>query len=282
VPADLVAIVGKREEKVSLRTRDSAEATAAYHKVAADIDRRWASLRQGTRRISHREAEVIAGEFYRKLIAEHEADPGDPAIIVARLLSDKLAAGDPAVKISVAGNPLLVNNLMAAVKNQNRPDVAANLRDRGEIVDDDSLDRVVVAVNAAILQGRKQLLRYARGDYRPDPDADRFPEREAPTASANPSERPADFYDLKTIYEKLAGEAKHSASTRKKWRAVIAQVAAEVPDIRELTDLWCVGWKDRLLARGLSARSVQFGGIDKKRKCLGGFGMGGSKPRERA
>jgi hypothetical protein len=156
--------------------------------------------------------------------------------------------------------------------------VKAYLRDRGEIVDDDSLARVVAEVSAAILQGRKQVLRYARGDYRPDPDADRFPQREAPAASAKPDDKPADFYDLKAIYEKLADEAKHSASTRKKWRAIVARVAAEIPDIRELTDLWCVGWKDKLLARGLSAKSVQFGYLAALRStCAWAAGNSGSR-----
>src|SRR5690606_18807277 len=69
----------------------------------------------------------------------------------------------------------------------------------------------------------------------------------------------ADFYDLKAIYEKFADETKHSMATRKKWRPIIAAVAKDHSDIRNVTDLWCIEWKDRLLAKGLSARSIQFG-----------------------
>jgi site-specific recombinase XerC len=29
-----------------------------------------------------------------------------------------------------------------------------------------------------------------------------------------------------------------------------------VKDIRDLTDIWCVGWKDRLVERGLSPASI--------------------------
>jgi hypothetical protein len=62
---------------------------------------------------------AIAGEFYRKLVDEHAADPGNPALIVGRLLSDGVAAGDPAVKISPAGNPVTVRRLLEPIKNQN-------------------------------------------------------------------------------------------------------------------------------------------------------------------
>lgn len=81
VPADLVETVGRREEKLSLRTRDPSEAKAAYVKATAELEARWARLRQGTKRISHKQAIAIAGEFYRELVSAHEDDPGDAEAI---------------------------------------------------------------------------------------------------------------------------------------------------------------------------------------------------------
>lgn len=259
IPADLVALTGKREEKISLRTRDPAEAKAAYIRAAAEVEARWANLRSGTRRISHKEAIGIAGEFYRQLVAEHEDDPGDPSLVLSRLLGDQVAAGSPQVKVIAAGNPEITDQLIAGLKNQHRPAVEAYLRGRGEVVDEESFERIMVAVNSAFAQGREQVLRYAQGDYRPDPAADRFPARKAPVAGTGEMAKPADFYNLEAIYDKFAIERKHAMATRKKWSAIIAEVALVHADIRTITDSWCIEWKDGLLARGLTARSVQYG-----------------------
>ena len=256
VPADLVELVGRKEEKVSLRTRDPGEAKAAYIRVAGEVEARWANLRAGTRRISHKEAVAVAGEFYRNLVSENEDDPGDPTLVLGRLLSDQVAANSPEVRVITSGDRAVTDRMLARLKGQNRLAVETYLHRRGDIVDEESFERIVAAVNAAIVQGREQVLRFAKGDYRGDPEADRFPKLESKSAANG---EPADYYDLKAIYERFADEAKHAMSTRKKWRGVIKEVAAEVPDIRTLTELWCVQWKDQLVARGLSARSIQYG-----------------------
>ncbi len=40
VPDDLRAIIGKREEKISLRTKTPADAKLAYAKIAAEVENR--------------------------------------------------------------------------------------------------------------------------------------------------------------------------------------------------------------------------------------------------
>lgn len=259
VPSDLVSVVGRREEKLSLRTRDPGEAKTAYLKAAAEIEGRWANLRKGYKRVSHKEAVAIAGEFYRELVGAHENDPGEANVILGRLLTDQVAAGSPEVKVVAAGNPAITDRLLNRLKNQHRSSLECYLEDRGELVDQDSFDRILSAVNVAIAQGREQVLRFAKGDYRPDPDADRFPLRQLVVTGPGAAAEAEDHYDLKAIYEKFADETKHAMATRKKWRPIIAEVANEVPDIRDLPDHWCIAWKDRLLSRGLSARSIQFG-----------------------
>ncbi|WP_350151189.1 DUF6538 domain-containing protein [Devosia sp. RR2S18] len=62
VPADLVQIVGAREEKLSLRTRDPHQARAAFIEQMNKIEARWRSLRLGTTSLSHKDAVAIAGE----------------------------------------------------------------------------------------------------------------------------------------------------------------------------------------------------------------------------
>lgn len=132
------------------------------------------------------------------------------------------------------------------------------MRDRGEVVDEEGFERIVAAVNAAIAPGREQGLRYAQGDYRPDPEADRFLARKALAADAAEAAKPPDYYDLKAIDEKFATERKRSMGARKKWSVIIAEAARVYADIRQVSADWCIEWKDQLLARGLTARSIQY------------------------
>jgi len=197
VPADLVAVVGRREEKLSLRTRDPAEARTAFFKAAYDLEARWANLRRGAKSVTHKEAVAIAGEFYRTLVSAHEDEPGDAKLILGRLLSDQVSAGSPEVRIVAAGNPAVTDRLLTRLKNQHRPAVEAYLKAPGELVDPASFERILGAVNVAIAQGREQVLRFAQGDYRPDPYAERFPMRQVAAGEPGSQSLAVDHYDLK-------------------------------------------------------------------------------------
>jgi hypothetical protein len=74
VPEALRPLVGKREEKVSLETRDWREAGPRYAAVAAEVSARWERLRQAAApkpivRLTHKEAVALAGEIYRRRVA---------------------------------------------------------------------------------------------------------------------------------------------------------------------------------------------------------------------
>lgn len=260
VPADLVQVVGTKEEKLSLRTRDPNQARAVFIEEMNKIEARWRSLRAGTTPLSHKDAVAIAGDFYRQLVSENEDDPGDRQLVLSRLLLDQVASGDPHVRVIRAGRAELTERMLDKIKNQHRAAVQRYLDDLGERIDPESFERVLEAVNKAMVQGREQVLRFADGDYRPDPQGDRFPTRK-PKVSALQAEveKDPDHYLLTDVYEKYATETKQAPSTRKKWGAIIRKVAEVHPDIRTITADWCVDWKDSLVARGLAARSIQFG-----------------------
>jgi len=83
VPEVLRPLVGKREEKVSLETRDWREAGPRHAAVAAEVSARWERLRQAAApkplvRLTHKEAVALAGEICRRRIAAHETDPDSP------------------------------------------------------------------------------------------------------------------------------------------------------------------------------------------------------------
>ena len=56
VPEDLRELVGKREEKRSLQTRDPLQAKRRHAEALAEIEVRWANLRAGPKAITERES----------------------------------------------------------------------------------------------------------------------------------------------------------------------------------------------------------------------------------
>ncbi|KQT50826.1 hypothetical protein ASG43_06075 [Aureimonas sp. Leaf454] len=174
VPAVLVDQLGKREYRVSLRTRDPAEAKVAFSRVAADVEARWKNLRVGVRSFSQKQAVAIAGEIYRDTVARHEENPGDQDWGV-RLVTDYAFLKPEKVRMSGHETPVGKRMYEVIRTKRYKPIVDAFLEKRGLLVDDESRERITTAVSAAMMQAHEQLQRYANGDYRPDPDAERFP-----------------------------------------------------------------------------------------------------------
>jgi hypothetical protein len=54
VPDDLRQLVGKREEKHSLGTKDPEDARVRHARVAAEIEAKWAGYRRGIQQLSNR------------------------------------------------------------------------------------------------------------------------------------------------------------------------------------------------------------------------------------
>jgi hypothetical protein len=63
VPDDLRAILGKREEKISLGTRDPDEAKRLHASALSELEDRWARLRVPERSLSHEEVRELTSEL---------------------------------------------------------------------------------------------------------------------------------------------------------------------------------------------------------------------------
>ena len=86
VPEDLRAIIGKREEKRSLGTKDIGEAKVGHAAVAAEVETRWRALRAKSdplskpEPLSHRQVVALAGEEYRSILGRMQDDPGEAGV----------------------------------------------------------------------------------------------------------------------------------------------------------------------------------------------------------
>src|SRR6202140_4733547 len=75
VPEDLRQLVGKREEKRSLETRDPAEAKRRHAEALADVEVRWANLRAGPKALTEREAHQLAVTVHDRWLRQPADNP---------------------------------------------------------------------------------------------------------------------------------------------------------------------------------------------------------------
>jgi hypothetical protein len=77
VPDDLRPLIGKREEKRSLGTRDPDEAKRLHAQALVDLEQRWANLRAPPKPISEREAHELVAPAYEWWINLHRDNPSE-------------------------------------------------------------------------------------------------------------------------------------------------------------------------------------------------------------
>lgn len=160
--------------KVSLGTRDTAEAKIRHANIAAYFEGVWRSLRQGPASLSHKQAVAIAGEVYKSFTEALEDNPGTPEIWQqVKLLHARVRTS-------------------ASLEQWFGPLVDIELARKGLVVDDEGRERVLGQVAAAMDLSAERLERYALGDYSPDEYVERFPEWKpsqpaAPTPNASVS-----------------------------------------------------------------------------------------------
>jgi len=184
VPDDLRSILDKREEKFSLRTRDPAEAKILFAKALAEIEERWGRLRQGVRSLSHKEAVAMAGEIYRRMVAEEEDNPSKN---ISDLLLDQYAFGSAKVThlgSNKEGSVNMMERLMEKRQSRISDRIDKFLIDEGSRLDAAGRAALQKHAEQAILKARERTFKMSQGDYSPDPAAATFPAYQSPANAA--------------------------------------------------------------------------------------------------
>ena len=78
VPAHLRKALGRTEFRISLGTKDLREAKRRYPEKAAEVEAALARAGGGPLSLTNREVYALAGIWYRRMLDEYEAEPGDP------------------------------------------------------------------------------------------------------------------------------------------------------------------------------------------------------------
>ncbi len=176
VPLALRARLGKTLHQQSLRTKDVGVARAKSAVVAAEVARRWDAISAEPGRLTPVQRWAVAGEFYRFLLAKHRDEPGSPHRWEFEARMDEARNRPAALRPTTA-------EVLA------RSALPAFLAERG-IADADLLDLAKDCVETGVA-AKRALARHARGDFRPDPDADRWPAYRPAARPVSPASPPA-------------------------------------------------------------------------------------------
>lgn len=182
VPEALRALVGKREVKISLGTKDPVEAKKLLSIVSAEVDAEWARLIETAGRphdvLTREQIVALSGELYHDLLKEHGSDPGEPGQWAAKLGDIQRALPE---RMRTRRLPTtFYQGWFFEIGNQsqyfvgNRVDRLLDLK--GISVDWDTRIRLCMAGATAVAQAYRELEKRANDDFRPDPDGQRFPE----------------------------------------------------------------------------------------------------------
>ena len=234
VPGDLRPLLGKVEEKRSLRTKDPKLARERHAEVAAEVEREWKAHRAEPQPLTQREIVALAGLVYKDWATGPLADePGNANawLHVLRLTEEAQQAGKLSEWVG--------------------PTVDALLAKQGLRTDSHSRDRLVAEAGKAFQQAAEQLRRKAEGDYGTDPKANRFPEwrDSAPERDKVPeTER-----SLTALVEAWWKEAKATGlvvSTYGSYRATMAKLVGFLghDDAKRVTADDVIRFKDSRLA----------------------------------
>jgi hypothetical protein len=250
VPDRLRALVGKREEKRSLGTKDPVEAKRRHAEIHADVEAKWQALesRAGIEaakeriELSHKQLVALAGEVYRDTVARHEDEPGDPSRweALARPASiETLDVQRP--EAGLTGESPVVARLRYALRRR--------LAAEGLEVDSNALQKAAQLASKAAVAAAMRLRRAAEGDYTPDAVAASFPAWASPKRSARIGE----------IWGAYVAEAKPAPNTVKRWKPVLDRFRGHLghDDLANVTADDVIGWKESLIQSGLDNETIR-------------------------
>lgn len=258
VPKRFRALVGRDVVKRTLGTRDPAEARRLFREHLEDLEREWhaleaasaANLAPQPRRLTHKETVALAGEVYRRLVEAYADDPGRPAewrlkvtADAPMLPSDLRPPGTP----SPPRDPMFTPGAMAIRKYGSL--INGVLAERGLEVDTASQIRLGEQVIVAIVQAHERIERLARGDYGPDPRAERFPPVEIVKAAL----------PLEELWAAYVKHREPGPKTVKRWRPLLEKLAGFVgtQDMSTVTTTHLMSWRDALIAQGLDRATIR-------------------------
>jgi integrase len=259
-PPVVVQTTLKKQVGFSLRTRDPAVAKERTSIATAQLERLYDDIRKGPHPLTKKQVVALAGLVYKGFAMGGEDNPG-PASIWAKVVRANDAAKDGADATSSLMIGTDAERRRGALERRFGRMADAILATQGIVTDAKSRWSLIEELPAALTQAATKLRRNADGDYRPDPDAERFPTWEG-VAKADPSRAKSDGrFTFDGLFERWQAERKPSASTVTTWAGYVRALRKHVghDDPGKVTKANLVAWKDALVAAGNSPKGIRDG-----------------------
>lgn len=254
VPANLRALVGKREEKKSLGTKDAAEARRKFPEALSEVEARWESLRKGHRPLSELRAHELAAPVYDSWLAEHRDNPSNQTLWHVGLgkklwqplidLTDRSAVvPEPARKqLALMQGDIDRMKAMCAARSQElfyRQGILANEADRSKLEK---------AVAQALQRASEELESWARDGFAQE-------RQHLPSTQAKRGKK-VSFDELAKGW---ANERKPAPKTLYDWQRVLTQLKEFLghDDASRVTADDMVRWKASMVTAGLRSKTIQ-------------------------
>ncbi len=251
VPDDLLAAVGKREEKFSLNTRDPAEAKRLLAAALVALEERWGNLRAPVRKLDNSELHRVSVEIYESCLRLE----GTIGITWDIRVAEHLWEID--LSIPQFGDPLFTPEWLDRNHHEIwcRQQADEYVSARGLRVDDEDRLRIAKAVGSGAQQATLALKRQAKGDFSADLAA---PLTSAPLRAAQATSQ-SEKIAFQTLLDGWAAEKQPSQKTLYSWKRVLDQVDAFVGhgDASQLTPDDILRWKASLIDAGLRTKTIR-------------------------
>jgi hypothetical protein len=172
-----IVTVGATTEiiKASLRTKDARAAKDRHALALAHLKSFWDRVRKGPQPLTHKQVIALAGHVYHTFANACEDDPVSPALWrrVAEMNEEADRGTYGPVQFMILNGD--VERRRVAMEKRFGGLADAMLTYHGVVTDERSREQLIEALLDVSQQAAKKLERNAKGDYRADPDASRFP-----------------------------------------------------------------------------------------------------------
>lgn len=259
------ATVGKTAVRFSLRTADPTLAKRRQAAALEQVERLWAALRAGPVGLLPKQRVGFAGLIYR---AWREALDQDPVLTadewshVAERVADARGGGLGAeLAIPLPDKGHVRDAVDAALERMFGRMTDIFLDKEGLLLTDESRSALLLEVARIMQQQAERAAQEAGGDYQPDGNLLRFPVWEAPSKGIAKAEGAITYSSLFDDYLRMAEvRTKTEREYRKTFTVDFAgfiKDRAHHDDPRRVSLADVVAWRDKLLAEGLSPKTVK-------------------------
>jgi integrase len=243
--------------KVSLRTKDPAEAKRRSQEAETEFSRIWLSFENGPVSLSLRQITALCGEMYHTVRAVLEDDPGEAAQWAQRLRDREAVYAQQKLTWR---HPLMIGPPSLEARLGSWVDGA--LAEKKLRVDEKTRQRCLVEFDRTAMEIALLLERRGKGDFSKDEVGERFPKFDAPHRPTEPTTNPSGA-TIETIT--LTSLLAHKQQTQTKKDATfksylgclkrfIAFVGHE--DASRITKDDARRWRDELIKSGLAKKTI--------------------------